>query len=168
MNGTATLAVTTPTDCEVVLTRIFDAPRHMVFDALTRPELLKRWYGPDGWTLDVCEVDLKVGGRWRFVVRRPDGRVFGQRGVYREIVPGSRLVNSESWEDWDPGETLVTTVLVELGGRTTYTCTLLFPSRAVRDTVLKGGLGRGAAEGYDKLAGLLASLLAQDGSRGGA
>jgi uncharacterized protein YndB with AHSA1/START domain len=161
MNTTETLRITTPTDREVVLMRVFDAPRQLVFDALTRPELIRRWYGPSGWSLEVCEIDLKVGGRWHFVVRRPDGKAFGQLGVYREIVPAERLVNTESWEDWDPGETLVTTVLVERGGKTTFTSTMLFPSQEVRDTVLKGGLERGANESYDKLAEVLASTPAR-------
>jgi uncharacterized protein YndB with AHSA1/START domain len=158
MKSTGALTITTPTDRDVVLTRVFDAPRHLVFDALTKPELLKRWYGPSGWSLVVCEVDLRVGGRWRFVVHRPDGKAIGQRGVYREIVAGERLVNTESWEDWEPGETLVTTILVEQGGKTTLTSTVRFPSQEVRDTILESGLAHGATEGYDKLAEMLASV----------
>ena len=154
----APVRITTPSDREVVLTRVFDAPGMLVFDALTKPELLRRWYGPNGWSLDVCDIDLRVGGAWRFVVRRPDGKAFGQRGVYREIVPGARLVNTESWEDWDPGETLVTTVLTEKAGKTTFSSTMLFPSKEVRDVVVKGGLQSGAAESYDTLEGVLASL----------
>jgi uncharacterized protein YndB with AHSA1/START domain len=153
-----TLKVTTPSDRELVMTRVFDAPRHLVFDALTRPELVKRWYAAVGWSLVVCEIDLRVGGAWRFVTRRPNGKEVGQRGVYREIVPPERLVNTESWEDWNPGELLVTTVLVEQGGRTTYTNTILFPSQEVRDTLLKAGMTSGAAESYDQLADCLASI----------
>jgi uncharacterized protein YndB with AHSA1/START domain len=153
-----TLKVTTPSDREVVMTRVFNAPRKLVFDALTRPDLLKRWYGPVGWSLVVCEIDLRVGGGWRFVTRRPDGKQIGQRGVYREIVPPERLVNTESWEDWNPGEVLVKTVLVEQDGRTTFTSTLLFPSPQVRDALLKSGMADGAAETYDKLAEYLASI----------
>jgi uncharacterized protein YndB with AHSA1/START domain len=153
---TEALRITTPTDREVVLTRVFDAPPHRVFDALTKPDLLKRWYGPSGWSLEVCDIDLKVGGRWRFVVRRPDGKAIGQKGVYREIVPAERIVNTESWEDWDPGECLVSTVLVEQGGLTVFTSTVLFPTREVRDTVLKSGLEGGSAETYNRLAELLA------------
>lgn len=91
----------------------------------------------------------------------PTGRPSASWGVYREIVPAEGLVNTESWEDWDPGETLVTTVLVERGGKTTFTSTLLFPSQEVRDTVLKGGLERGANESYDMLADVLASTPAR-------
>ena len=155
---TEALKITTPSDREVVMTRVFDAPRRLVFDALTRPDLLRRWYGPRGWSLVLCEVDLRVGGSWRFVSRRPDGREIGQHGVYREIRSPERLVNTESWEDWNPGELLATAVLVEQEGRTTLTNTLLFPSQEVRDALIKSGMTSGAAETYDKLAECLASL----------
>lgn len=155
----AALRVTTPSDCEVVLERQFAAPPALVFAALTQPELLRRWYGPDGWTLDVCDIDLAVGGRWRYVVRRPDGKAIGQYGVYREIVPGARIVNTESWEDWDPGECLVTTELVARDGGTAYVCTTRFPSRDVRDTVLKSGLERGAVQSYERLDATLVELV---------
>jgi uncharacterized protein YndB with AHSA1/START domain len=161
MNDSVTIS--TPTDREVVMTRVFDAPRHLVFDALTTPELLRRWYGPEGWSLVVCNIDLKVGGRWRFVVRRPDGKEIAQLGVYREIVPGERIVNTESWEDWDPGECLVTTTLTEAKGRTTLNTTTLFPSRESRDVVLKSGLEKGAAQTYAKLAEVLAEVVATSG-----
>jgi uncharacterized protein YndB with AHSA1/START domain len=155
MKNTGTLKVTTPTDREIVMTRVFDAPRRLVFDAFTKPELLKRWFGPRGWSLVVCEVDLKVGGTFRFVLRGPDGREMGMRGVYREIVPPERSVHTESFDDY-PGESQVTTVLAEQGGKTTLTATVLYPSREVRDAVLQSGMEHGAAESYDKLAELLA------------
>ena len=154
----ATLNVTTPTDRELVMTRAFNAPRNLVFDALTKPELLRRWYGPSGWSLVVCEIDLRVDGAWRFVSRRPDGKQIGQRGVYREIVVPARLVSTESWEDWNPGELLVTTTLVEHAGTTTLTVTSLFPSQEVRDMLIKSGMTSGAAETYDKLEEYLASI----------
>src|SRR5215467_7742681 len=156
MKNTGTLLVTTPTDREVVLTRVFDAARHLVWDAFTKPELLKRWFGPRGWALVVCEVDLRVGGGFRFVLRGPDGREMGMRGVYKEIVPPERSVHMESFDDY-PGESQVTAVLVEQGGKTTLTATILYPSREVRDIVLKSGMEHGAAESYEKLAELLAS-----------
>ena len=95
MTNTETLQVTTPSERELVMTRVFDAPRNLVFDALTKPELIRRWYGPRGWSLAVCEIDLRVDGAWRFVSRRPDGKEIGQRGVYREIVRPERIVNTE-------------------------------------------------------------------------
>jgi uncharacterized protein YndB with AHSA1/START domain len=154
MKNTGTLQVTTPTDREIVLTRVFDAPRRLVFDAFTKPELLKRWFGPHGWSLVVCEVDLRVGGTFRFVLRGPDGTTMGMRGIYRELVPPERDVHTESFDDY-PGESLVTSVLVEGGGKTTLTATVLYPSQEVRDAVIKSGMEHGAAESYDKLAELL-------------
>src|SRR5437764_4243579 len=156
MKNTGTLKVTTPSDREIVLTRMFDAPRQMVFDAFSKPELLKRWFGPRGWSLVVCDVDLRVGGGFRFVLRGPDGKEMGMRGTYREIVPPERSVHMESFDDY-PGESQVTTVLVEQGGRTTLTATVLYPSQEIRDVVIKSGMEHGAAESYDKLAALLAS-----------
>ena len=117
MNNTGTLTVTTPTDREIVLRRVFDAPRRMVFDAFTKPELLKRWFGARGWNLVVCEVDLRVGGSWRFVSRGPDGTDLGHGGVYRVIQPPARLVYTELFDDQSyPGESLITHVLVEHNG----------------------------------------------------
>lgn len=156
MKNTGTLKVTTVGDREIVMTRVFDAPRQRVFAAFTRPELLKRWFGPRGWSLVVCEVDLKVGGTFRFVLRGPDGTEMGMRGVYREIVPPERSVHMESFDQF-PGESQVTTVLVEQGGKTTLTATVLYPSAEVRDAVIKSGMEHGAAESYDRLAKLLAS-----------
>ena len=159
MRNTGTLKVTTPSDREIVMTRVFDASRLLVWDAFTRPELLKRWFGPRGWSLVVCEVDLKVGGGFRFVLRGPDGKDMGMRGVYREIVPPERSVHMESYDDY-PGESQVTSVFVEQGGKTTLTATILYPSREVRDIVIKTGMEHGAAETYDRLAELLPALAA--------
>jgi uncharacterized protein YndB with AHSA1/START domain len=156
MKNTGTLKVTTPTDREIVMTRVFDAPRQMVFDAFSKPELLKRWFGPRGWSLVVCEVDFKVGGGFRFVLRGPDGRDMGMRGVYREIAPPERSVHMESFDDY-PGESQVTAVFTEHEGTTTLTATVLYPSKEVRDIVIQSGMEHGAAESYDKLAELLAS-----------
>jgi uncharacterized protein YndB with AHSA1/START domain len=156
MKNTGTLKVTTPSDREIVLTRVFDAPRGLVFDAFSKPELLKRWFGPRGWSLEVCEVDLRVGGGFRFVLRGPDGKKMGMRGVYREIAPPERSVHMESFDDY-PGESQVTAVFVEQGGKTTLTATVLYPSQEIRDAVIKSGMEHGAAESYDKLAELLES-----------
>jgi len=154
MKNTGALKVTTPTGGEIVLSRDFNGPRHLVFESLTRPELLKRWFGPHGWSLSVCEVDLKVGGSWRFVLRGPEGQDMGMRGVYREITPPERLVYTEAYDDY-PGESLVTTVLAERFGRTTMTATILYPSQEIRDIVLNSGMEHGAAESYDRLADLV-------------
>jgi len=168
MSPAGTLKVTTPTDREIALTRVFDAPRHLVFEAYTKPELLKRWLGVHGgWSLAVCEVDLKVGGTYRYVWRKAGVPEMGMRGVYREIVRPERLVATESFDESRyPGEALGTMVLVEQGGRTTLTSTVLYESREARDVALKSGMvsvlmpltQQGVAAGYDRLAELLASL----------
>ncbi len=161
--NSGTLKVTTPTDREIVMTRAFAAPRRLVFDPLIKPELLQRWLlGPEGWTLPVCEIDLRVGGSFRYVWRHADGREMGMGGVYREIVPPVRLVHTELFDqDWTGGEALVTTVLTEQGGKTTLTLTILYSSRDARDAVLKSGMERGVAVSYDRLAEVLASLQAR-------
>ena len=155
MKNTGTLKVSLPTDREIVMTRVFDAPRRLVFDALTKPELLKRWFGPRGWSLVVCEADLKVGGAWRWVLRGPDGRDMGMRGVYQEIMPPERLVSTESFDDY-PGESLNTLILSEEDGQTTFSITVRYASQEIRDAVIKSGMEHGAAECYDKLAEMLA------------
>ena len=116
MQNTGTLKVTLPSEREIVMTRVFDAPRQMIYDAWTKPELLKRWFGPRGWSLVVCEIDLRVGGKWRFVLRGPDGNEMGMGGVYRELAPPERDVHTEKFDDY-PGESLVTGVLTESGGK---------------------------------------------------
>jgi uncharacterized protein YndB with AHSA1/START domain len=160
MNAAAAVRVTTPNDRDVVITREFSAPSRIVYDALTNPALLTRWYAMPGWTLDVCEVDLRVGGKWRFVMRKPNGKPVGQKGVYQELVPGERIVNTETWEDWDAGETLVTTVLTESAGHTVFSSTVRFPSREVRDTVLASGFDSGVQNLYTQLDSVLATLTA--------
>jgi uncharacterized protein (TIGR03086 family) len=164
MANTGALQVTTPSEREIATTRVFDAPRHLVFDAWTTPELLKRWFhGPPGWSLVACDIDLKVGGAYRFVWHGPDGVEMGMGGVYREVVPPERLVNTESFdESWYPGEALVTTVLAEQGGRTTLTSTILYESREARDAAISSGMEQGVAASYDRLAELLASTAARD------
>src|SRR5678816_4063651 len=161
MKNTGTLKVTTPSDCEVVLTRVFDAPRQLVFEAFSKPDLLKRWFGPHGFSLVVCEVDFRVGGGFRFVLRGPDGKDMGMRGVYREIVSPERSIHMESFDNYPDKPHQVTSVLTEQGGKTTFTATILYPSKEVRDIVLKSGMEHGAAETYDRLADLLQTKLSQ-------
>ena len=154
------LQVTTPSDREIAMTRVFDAPRSMVFDAWTKPELLKRWLGVfGGWSFVVCEVDLKVGGKYRYVWRGKDGNEMGMGGVFREIVRPERLVCTEKFdESWYPGDALDTTLFVEKGGKTTVTTTVRYESKAARDGVLKSPMEGGVAQSYDKLAEVLASM----------
>ena len=165
MKNTGALRVTAHGEREIVMTRVFDAQRGLVFDAFTKPELLKRWLlGPPGWSLPVCEIDLRVGGAYRYVWRRDrDGTEMGMGGVYREIVAPERLVATERFDEaWYPGEAVGTLVLLEQGGRTTVTQTMLYESREARDAVIKSGMESGVAASYDRLADLLAPL----GTRG--
>ena len=154
------LQVYTPSDREVSMTRVFNAPRHLVFEALTKPELLKQWLlGPPGWTMPVCEFDLRVGGSYRFLWRGPDGAEMGVSGVNREIVSPEWLVGTEKFDQsWYPGEAIVTYQLVEHDGKTTLTITILYQSREARDIALKSGMDTGLSMSYDRLAALLLSL----------
>ena len=160
MAATGNLKVTAHSEREIVMTRVFDAPRSLVFEAYTKPELLKRWlFGPDGWSFAVCEIDLKVGGKYRYVWRHEDGHEMGMGGVYREIVPPERLVCTELFdEDWTGGEALGTIVLTEKDGKTTLTQTMRYASREARDNVLKSGMEQGLAAGFDRLDALLPSI----------
>ena len=147
----------TPSDREIVITRVLAAPRRRVFEALTDPEHVPHWYGPRGWTLPVCAIDFRPGGAWRFVCRGPDGTDMGMRGVYQEITPPERFVSTESFDDY-PGESLNTLVLSEEAGRTTITTTVLYPSKEVRDAVLGSGMQEGASQTYDRLAEYLRAM----------
>ena len=157
------LQVTTPSDREIAMTRVFDAPRNLVFDAWTKPELLKRWLGVFGnWSFAVCEVDLRVGGKYRYLWRGKDGKEMGMGGVYREIVRPERIVTTEEFDDpWYPGDAQDTTVFVEKGGKTTVTTTVRYASKEARDGVLKSPMESGVAQSYDRLAEVLASTPAQ-------
>ncbi|MEO8090884.1 MAG: SRPBCC family protein [Gemmatimonadales bacterium] len=159
------LQVTTPSDREIAMTRVFDVPRDLVFDAWTKPELLTRWLGVrGGWTFAICQVDLRVGGSYRFVWRGPSGVEMGMGGVYREVVRPERLVATEKFDQsWYEGEALDTTTFVERDGRTTATTTVRYASREVRDEVLKSPMERGVAESYDNLDEVLASTTVQGG-----
>ena len=157
MTENITVTITTPTDREAVVTREFNAPAGLVFEALTKPDLIKRWYGPPG-SIESCESDARPGGSWRFV-SKVRGKMIVQFGVYREVSAPKRFVRTERWEDWDPGETLVTVDLVERRGKTVMTQSLVFPSQEVRDVVLKGGLTpMGTSEFYERLDVLLGSM----------
>lgn len=159
------LQISTPSDRELAMTRVFDAPRSMVFDAWTKPELLKRWLGVFGsWTFAVCEVDLRVGGKYRFVWRGKDGNEMGMGGVYREIVRPERIVCTEKFDDpWYEGDAIDTTTFVERAGKTTMTTTVLYGSKEIRDAVLKSPMESGVAKSYDKLAEVLAAIPARSG-----
>lgn len=165
----ASLRITAAAEREIVITRDFDAPRALVFDAFTKPELIRRWLlGAPGWEMVVCDVDLRVGGSYRWVWRREKAAAegsecgetveMGMGGVYREIVPPERLVSTEKFDQsWYPGEAVGTIVLAERDGKTTLTQTMLYESRAARDAVLASPMEEGVAASYDWLEELLAS-----------
>src|SRR3984885_1879270 len=157
--ASSALIVTMPSDREIVLTRVFHAPRHLVFEALTNPEHLLHWFGPHSCPLVECAVDLRVGGAWRYILRGPDGRDMGMRGVYREITPYDRLISTESFDDY-PGESLNTVTLTEEGGKTTLTTRVLYESKETRDAVIGSGIEQGAGETYDRLAEHLNTIAA--------
>jgi uncharacterized protein YndB with AHSA1/START domain len=159
MKNTGTLKVSTTGDREIVMTRAFDAPRRLVFEAFTKPDLLRRWLlGPPGWTMPVCEVDLRVGGRYRYVWRNEKGTEMSASGVYREVVAPERIVATETFEPpWYPGECVNTFVLSEAGGKTTVTQTLRYESNAAREVVIQSPMEGGVAMSYGRLEEMLAS-----------
>lgn len=162
--NTGTLKFNAQGEREIAMTRVFDAPRALVYDAFCKPELFKRWLlGPPGWSLPVCEIDLRVGGAMRFVWRAPDGKEMGMRGVYREIVPQERVVYSEVFDDWPTTESLVTTSWAEHDGKTTLSITIGYPSREIRDAIAATGMEQAVAANYERLADLLASTPARAG-----
>jgi uncharacterized protein YndB with AHSA1/START domain len=147
-----TFKTTTPSDREITLTRVFDAPRHLVFEAMSKPEHVRRWWGllDDQHTVTVCDIDFRVGGTWRFVGRGPQGE-YGFHGVYREIEAPQRVVFTEIFDPFPDAGSLVTSLLTEEEGKTRLTVTSLYPSRQVRDMVIQSGMERGAAISYDHL-----------------
>ena len=156
------LEIATPSDEEIRITRSFDAPRMMVWDAYTHPELVKRWLGQmPGWSWAVCEMDVREGGRYRWVWRGPEGVELGLGGVYREVVPGERLVSTERYDQqWYEGEAVGTVEFSEAKGRTTLVTTLRYASKDVRDAVLQSPATSGMESGYSLLDELLASIAA--------
>lgn len=148
--------VTTPSDREITVVRVFDAPRELIWDCHTKPELVKRWMlGPPGWSMPVCEIDLRVGGAYRYVWKNDaDGTSFGSHGVHREIVAPQLIVTTEAMDGFD-GEAINTLELAEAGGRTTLRINMLFPSKVHRDGALQSGMSDGMAMGYDRLETIL-------------
>ena len=155
----ATFKVTTPSDREIVMTRLFNAPRHLVFEAMSKPEHVRRWWGNlgEGYSVPVCEIDFRVGGKWRFVNRHPKGEA-AFYGVYREIDAPGRIVFTEIFEPFPDAESVVTSVLTEENGQTRLTATCLYPSKEVRDMVIGTGMEKGAAISYDRLEDLVVEL----------
>jgi uncharacterized protein YndB with AHSA1/START domain len=161
-----TFTVSTPSECAIRMTRLFDAPRHLVFEALTRPEHVTRWWGRlgEGYSVPVCEVDLRPGGAWRYVNRHPKGEA-AFHGVYREVVPPERLVFTEIYEPFPDAESVVTVELRDERGRTQMILTAVYPSQEVRDAVVQSGMAKGAAISYDRLEEVAAGLAGRSEGR---
>jgi uncharacterized protein YndB with AHSA1/START domain len=160
MPSANTLTVTTPSDREILITRVFDAPRALVFETMSKPELLKRWlFGPPGWEMTTCEEDQRIGGKFHWAWRGPNGEAMSMRGVYRELTPPERVVRTESFDFGcapQMGEQLATMVLTEKNGKTTLTLTVLYPSREARDGAIASGMDKGMEAGYSRLDDILA------------
>ncbi len=160
--ASSTLQVTTPSDREIVMTRTFDAPRELVFEAWTRPEHVRHWWGWRSSTMIVCEADVRPGGSWRYVTREENGMEVPFTGIYQEVTPPERVVHTAIFdvEPFNAGDPALTTVtFTEEGGRTVVTTTTLYPSREIRDGVLESGMESGAAESYDRLAEHLETMV---------
>jgi uncharacterized protein YndB with AHSA1/START domain len=162
------LELTTPSEQELRMTRTFDAPRERVFEALTTPAQVRQWLlGPPGWTMTVCEIDLREGGAYRYEWRHDgDGITMGMGGVFREVSRPHRIVQTERFDEpWYPGEALVTGELQEQDGRTTLVSTVRYESQEARDMVLNSGMEHGVAASYDRLEALLNASPAKEPAR---
>jgi uncharacterized protein YndB with AHSA1/START domain len=155
-SGTAT--VTLPTDEQILITREFDAPKHLVYKAWTTPELVKRWWSGDRGEMTIAEIDLRVGGAWRYVMVTDDGFEVAFHGEYREIVPNERIVSTEVYEDMPAGESLNTVSFTETEGRTTLTVLVQHSSKEARDAHIDSGMETGMQEGMDLLEQVAVSL----------
>lgn len=153
------LNITTPNDLEIVMTRTFNAPRALVWEAMSKPELLKQWlYGPPGWSMNLCEDDLRVGGVFRWGWSGPDGMAMSMHGVYKEVDPPKRMVRTEVFDlgcGPQGAEQLCTLVLDEDNSITKLTLTVLYPSKEARDGALASGMEHGVSAGYDRLEEML-------------
>ena len=157
--NSGTFQSTTPSDREIRLTRLFDAPRRLVLEAMTTPEHVRRWWGilSEEYSVTVCEIDLRPGGAWRFVGCGPRGE-YAFHGVYREVAPPRSAGLTEIYDPFPDTESVVTSVFTEENGKTRLTVTALYSSVQVRDSVLKSGMERGAAISYDRLEDLVREL----------
>jgi uncharacterized protein YndB with AHSA1/START domain len=145
----------TPSDTEIVVTRLVEAPREQIYDAWTKPEYVTQWMlGPEGYTMPVCEIDLRVGGTWHFVWRGPGAQEVGMRGEYRDVSRPERLVSTEQWGDPWP-ETLNAFDFTEVDAGTLITCTVVYPTKAARDAALANGLQEGMNDSFTRLAAFL-------------
>ena len=154
------LTITLPSDTEILFTREFDAPPHLVWEAATKPEYVVRWWNcMEGYQMPVCEIDLRVGGKWRYLMVDPEGKEIGFHGVYREIVPHRRLVNTETFDPFPDNETVVAVTFEARGQKTLLTAVQTCPSKATRDAIIASGMEVGAALAYDLLEEVAGSLV---------
>ena len=158
MTSSTAAVVTLPTDTQILITREFEAPRHLVYRAWTTPELIKRWWSGDRGEVTIAEVDLRIGGRWRYVMTANGGFEVGFHGEYREIIPNERIVSTEIFEGAPDAEAVVEHTFTETNGRTTLTMLMQLPSRAVRDTIIDSGMEGGLQEAMDHLEQVAVSL----------
>ena len=161
MNSEAVVSVTLPTDTQILIVRDFDAPRHLVYRAWTTPELVRRWWHAGRGEMTVCEIDLHVGGRWRYAIVTDDGAEVGFHGEYREIVPDERLVSTEVYEGIPDAEThaaLDTLTLTESDGRTTMTILVEHPTTEGRDAHIASGMEDGLTDALALLEEVAVSL----------
>jgi uncharacterized protein YndB with AHSA1/START domain len=154
----STTQFTTPSDVEVRITRVLDAPRELVWEAFTKPEHLRNWMlGPEGWEMPICEIDLRPGGAWHYEWRRASGEQMQMSGVYQEVTPPERIVNTENWgAEWP--ETVNTLTLTEQDGKTTVTTVVRYPSKEARGAALQTGMKDGVKLSYERLESLVRSL----------
>ena len=156
---TGVTTYTTPSETQVQVTRVVNAPRNIVFEAYTEPKHLQKWLlGPPGWTMPICEFDARPGGAWRYVYRKEDGNEMTLSGTVREYTPPERVVTTETWGPQWP-ETVNTVVFTELAGQTTITLTVTYPSQEARDAALQTGMKEGMDQGFAKLDALLETLV---------
>lgn len=146
------LSITLPSDTEILMTRVFDAPRHLVFDVMSKPEFIRRWWGcMDGFTMPVCDVDFRVGGKYRFVGRGPDGNEFGFSGEYKEIAAPSKIVNTEIFDPFPDSPAICSMTLEERDGKTYYANLIKHDSQTARDAHVGSGMEYGAGLGLDMI-----------------
>lgn len=153
-----TAVVTLPTDTQILITREFSAPKHLVYKAWTTPELIKRWWHANRGKATIADVDLRVGGKWRWVMITHSGFEVGFHGEYREIVPNERIVSTEVYEGMPDGEAVNTITLTETGGRTTVTVLVQHQNRAHRDAHINSGMEAGMQDALDLLEDVAISL----------
>lgn len=159
MTSSGTAVVTLPTDRQILIRREFDAPKHLVFQAWTTPDLIKRWWSGDRGEVTIAEVDLGVGGKWRYVIAANGGFEVGFHGEYREIVSNERIVSTEIYEGVpEGGAAVTTTTFTEVNGRTTLAVLTEYESQEVRDLVINSGMEGGVQESWDHLEQVAVSL----------